>query len=101
MGDTLETQFQAMNRRSLIQLLIGVIAAMAGLAAMSVLRQNRCVTSGGTWNADVRACVGPDGPIAVAQATDVVAAVVIGALVAFMLYRASTFAQRHASRSSA
>ena len=90
-----------MNRRSLIQLLIGVIAAMAGLAAMTVLRQNRCVASGGAWSADERTCVGPDGPIAVAQASDLAVAVVIGFLVAFMLYRASTFAQRHASRSSA
>ena len=83
-----------MNRRSLIQLLIGVMATVAGLAAMTLVRQNRCLEAGGAWTIDERICRGPDGPIVVAQATDILLGVVIGLLLAFMLYRASTFATR-------
>jgi putative flippase GtrA len=36
--------------------------------------------------------------VAVAQASDMAVAVLIGLLVAFMLHRASTFANRHAPR---
>jgi hypothetical protein len=87
-----------MNRRSLIQLLIGVIAAVAGLTTMILVRQDRCLDAGGSWSATTRVCLGPDGPVAVAQASDMIVAVFIGLLVAFMLHRASTFANRHAPR---
>ena len=90
-----------MNRRSLIQLLIGVIAAVAGLAIMVLLRRDRCLDAGGSWNATTRVCLGPDGPLAVARASDVTVAILIGLLVAFMLHRVSTFANRHAARPSA
>ena len=90
-----------MNRRSLIQLLIGVIAAVAGLATMTLVRQNRCLDAGGSWNTTTRVCLGPDGPVTVAQASDMTVAVVIGLLVAFVLHRVSTFANRHAARPSA
>ena len=87
-----------MNRRSLIQLLIGVIGAVAGLTTMNLVRQDRCLDARGSWSAATRVCLGPDGPVAVAQASDMAVAVLIGLLVAFMLHRASTFANRHAPR---
>jgi hypothetical protein len=87
-----------MNRRSLIQLLIGIIATVAGLAALNAIRQDRCLDAGGQWVANARSCVGPDGPLTVARGSDVLAAIVIGVLLAFMLHRASTFARRRSSR---
>lgn len=90
-----------MNRRSLIQLLIGVIATMAGLAALNAIRQDRCLDAGGQWMAAARSCVGPGGPLSVARGSDVIAAIVIAVLLAFMLQRASMFARRRASRPSA
>ena len=90
-----------MNRRSLIQVLIGVIATVSGLATMILVRQDRCLDAGGSWSAETRVCLRPEGPLAVARGSDVAVAVVIALLVAVMLYRASTFANRHASRPSA
>jgi preprotein translocase subunit SecG len=52
-----------MNRRSLIQLLIGVIAAVVGLTTMVLVRQDRCLDAGGSWSAQTRVCLGPDGPL--------------------------------------
>ena len=43
-----------MNRHSLIQLLIGVIAAVAGLTTMIFIRQDRCLDAGGAWSAQTR-----------------------------------------------
>ena len=86
-----------MNRRSLIQILIGAIATLGSLAALMVVRQNRCVAAGGQWSVAERVCTGPTGPIAVAEPADFAVALVVGALLAFMLYRASTFATRRAS----
>ena len=90
-----------MNRRSLIQLLIGVIAAVAGLGTMVLVRQDRCLGAGGSWSIETRVCLGPQGPLVVARGSDVTVAIGIGLLVAFMLHRASTFADRHARRPSA
>ena len=86
-----------MNRRSLIQILIGVIATLASLGSLMVVRQNRCVAAGGQWSVAERTCAGPNGPIAVAQPADFAVAIAVGALLAFMLYRLSTFATRRAS----
>jgi len=86
-----------MNRRSLSQILIGVIATLGSLCALMAVRQNRCVAAGGRWSVADRTCVGPDGPIAVAQPADFAVALVVGALLAFMLYRASTFAARRSA----
>ena len=83
-----------MNRQSLIQLLIGIIAALTTLAALNAVRQDRCLDAGGQWVAATRACIGPEGPLQVARGSDFVVAVVIGILLAFMLHRASTFARR-------
>ena len=86
-----------MNRRSVIQLLIGVIAALGGLGALTVIRQNRCVDAGGQWSIAQRSCAGPSGPIPVDRWSDVTIALIIGLLLAVMLYRASTFANRRRS----
>ena len=86
-----------MNRQSLIQLLIGVIATVTALGALNVVRQNRCIDAGGQWTVGTRSCMGPDGPLSVAQGSDVLTALVVGLLLAFMLHRASTFARRRAS----
>jgi len=86
-----------MNRRSLIKILIGAIATLGSLGALMVVRQNRCVAAGGQWSVAERTCAGPNGPITVAQPADFALALVVGALLAFMLYRASTFATRRAS----
>jgi hypothetical protein len=83
-----------MNRRSIIQLLIGILASLAGLGVLTVVRQKRCIAEGGTWAGVSRICTGPSGPIDVSRASDVVMALGIALLVAFMLYRASTFASR-------
>jgi hypothetical protein len=87
-----------MNRRSFIQLLIGVIASLGGLSVLTFVRQDRCLDAGGQWAAATRTCAGAAGPIDVARASDFVLALGVGVLLAFMLYRASTFASRRASR---
>ncbi len=89
-----------MNRRSLIQILIGVIASLAALTVVTAVREDRCLDAGGKWVAATRACVGPDGPLPVSRGSDVILAIAIGLVIAFMLYRASTFAQARTSRPS-
>ncbi len=89
-----------MNRRSLIQILIGVIASLAALTIVTAVREDRCLDAGGKWIAATRACVGPEGPLPVSRASDVILAIVIGVVLAFMLYRASTFASARSSRPS-
>ena len=83
-----------MNRRSIIQLLIGVIAALGGLGALTVIRQNRCLDAGGQWSVVQRSCTGPSGPILVDRWSDITVALIVGLLLAVMLYRASTYANR-------
>jgi hypothetical protein len=90
-----------MNRRSLIQVLIGVIATIAGLAVLNVVRQDRCLDAAGQWMDATRSCVGSQGPIVVARGYDVFVAVAIGVLLASMLFRAFAFARRRASPPSA
>lgn len=87
-----------MNRRSLVQLLIGAIATIGALMTLNGIRQDRCLDAGGQWLAVGRTCTGPNGPLPVGRASDVVAAIVVGALLAFMLHRASTFAHRGTTR---
>src|SRR5262245_31673022 len=90
-----------MNRRPFIQLLIGIIASIAGLATLNAIRQDRCQDAGGQWIAGTRSCMGPAGQLPVARGSDVLAAIVLGVLLAFMLYRASTFTSRRAARDGA
>ena len=86
-----------MNRRSVIQLLIGIIAMLGGLGALTVVRQNRCVEAGGQWSMTQRSCTGPSGPLAIDRWSDITVALVVGLALAAMLYRASTFADRRRS----
>jgi hypothetical protein len=87
-----------LNRRSLMQLIIGMIAAFAGMMSVMVLRQQRCMEAGGQWTGMGQRCLSAGGPIPVDRGVDFMAGLGVGLLVAFMLYRASTFAARRRSR---
>ena len=82
-----------MNRRSLVLLFIGAMGMLAGLWTLSALREDRCLDAGGKWLANARSCTGPAGSLDVARGSDVLMAVFVGVVLAFMLFRASTFAQ--------
>lgn len=86
-----------MNRRSIINILVGAIAALSGLGVMSYLRQGRCTGAGGEWSSATRSCTSPSGPIVVEQSMDVVIAVVAAIVVGWILFRISTFATRQKS----
>jgi hypothetical protein len=82
------------NRRSLISLLIGVLASIVGLLAAVRIRSNRCSGMGGRWDDAKRLCVVPDGT-AGESATQVMTSYLLGAVVAlvagFMLWRVMLF----------
>lgn len=81
-----------MNRRSIIILLIGAIATLAGFATSALLRQRRCSGAGGTWHLQTRECVGAAGEqLDSAVVTDVVIGVVVAIGLAFMLFRVLLF----------
>jgi len=79
------------NRRSLIVLLIGVLASILGLLAATRLRARRCDSLGGTWDDARRSCHLPAG-IAGETTLQTLGSYTLGAalavLVAFMLWRA-------------
>jgi hypothetical protein len=88
-----------MNRRSLISLFSGVLAALSGFATVAYLRQSRCVDAGGRWEAASRHCTLPAGStVSVAQLSDLVAGAAVAIVVAFMLFRMSTLAAARSSR---
>jgi hypothetical protein len=89
-----------MLRRSLIQILIGIVASISALWTVSALRANRCAGVGAQWLAATRTCQGPSGPVTVSRWTDIAAGLAVGVLLAAMLYRASTFAARRRSQLS-
>lgn len=80
----------AMNRRSLITMLIGVLASIAGLLAATRLRAGRCLERGGQWDDARRACRVAAG-VAPETTAQVASAYLVGLLVAvvagFMLWR--------------
>jgi hypothetical protein len=84
-----------LNVRAFIPLLIGIMASLVGFLTVSLLRQNRCGDSGGRWNAAERLCTVDGARLDIAHPTDVIAGVVVAVFLAFMLYRASTFAARY------
>jgi len=49
-----------MNRRSLVLMLVGAIAALSGLLVFVLFRDNRCTSAGGTWEAST-GCTLPAG----------------------------------------
>jgi hypothetical protein len=83
-----------MNRRSLILLLIGVIASLAGMLGAMRVRSGRCEALGGTWDDAARACRVPAGA-AGETAGQVISAYLLGLVlalvVAFMLWRVLLF----------
>jgi hypothetical protein len=81
-----------MNRRSIITMIIGAIAALTGFAVTELLRQRRCTGAGGEWAATTRECMAPSGDrMAVAAITDVVVGVATALILAFMLFRVLLF----------
>jgi hypothetical protein len=89
-----------MNRRSLIQILIGVIAAIAGLMSVILLRQGRCSEANGTWDGATQACIAAGGAIPIARFSDLVAGFGMSVFVALLLYRITTFIYKRQSRSA-
>lgn len=74
-----------MNRRSLASLLIGILAAVAGLSAAGWLRQRRCIADGGRWDAAARLCFDSAGLPSSESTGDLVRVYFLAALVAVML----------------
>lgn len=90
-----------MNRRSIIVLLIGAIAALAGFGTTALLRQRRCAGAGGTWRYQTRECVTAAGEqIDAATMSDVVIGLVVAIGLAFMLFRVLLFVMGRMPRGS-
>jgi hypothetical protein len=88
-----------MDRRSIIILLIGVIASMVGFGIPAFLRQRRCGSAGGTWDGVGRHCVASTGErIDVSVGSDVVIGALIAIALAFMLFRILLFAMGRMTR---
>ncbi len=89
-----------MNRRSIILLLIGTIAAIAGFAVPAYLRQRRCAAAGGRWDNAARQCAASDGGVVeVASGTDILVGALVAVALAFMLFRMFLFATGRVGRS--
>lgn len=81
-----------MNRRSIITMLIGVIAALTGFALTALLRQRRCESAGGEWTAATRECLTTSGErLDVAMIGDVVIGIGAAVALTFMLFRVLLF----------
>lgn len=90
-----------MNRRSIIVLLIGAIAALAGFGSATALRTRRCRRLGGQWDPASRSCATDTGAVLDATSLlDAAAGVLITILVVFMLFRALMFVTGRAPRRS-
>ena len=89
-----------MNRRAVILMLIGAIAAFAGFATTSVLWQRRCKSVGGTWDQAVRLCRMSTGEsVRLGSVVDILAGVFVALALAFMLFRMLTFMNRGSTSS--
>jgi hypothetical protein len=90
-----------MNRRGIILMLIGVIASIAGFATSAFLAQRRCIGAGGRWEQVTRICRLESGDaISVGSFSHVVTGVLVGVVLAFMLYRVQQLAMGRMSRRS-
>ena len=92
---TPESRIPKMNRRLLISAVIGAMATFSGFTAVVWLRQGRCRDAGGAWDAAAHLCNGPVGRLAIEQKTDIATGVIVALVLAFMLFRISTFASRN------
>jgi cytochrome c biogenesis protein CcdA len=89
-----------MNRRSLIIVLIGMLAGFSGLATVGVLRQNRCKGLGGEWQSAVRACALEDGGTAeISRTSDFLLGALVAIGLGFMLFRMFLYATGRMGRS--
>lgn len=88
-----------MNRRSIIVVLIGMIAGIAGLTTVAYLRHKRCTGAGGQWDSATRRCQLPDGSIVdVMAVSDILFGVLVALALGFMLFRMFLFAIGRMSR---
>lgn len=73
-----------MNRQAIAQVLIGIIAAVAGLWTATWIRMSRCLDAGNRWDAVTRSCT--PAPGGAAESTlQMVGAYAVGAAVALAL----------------
>jgi hypothetical protein len=84
----------AVNRRSLIVMLIGVISAVVGGFVATFVEQRRCLDAGGTWLAAARQCQSAVGATSGLTLTSIGAGVLAGVFVAVFLYRGILFFAR-------
>lgn len=88
-----------MDRRSLITILVGVLATLSGFATTAMLRQTRCADAGGQWRAAAKQCVLPSGGLVpVDRATDMLWGIGLALALGFMLFRIVLFATGRARR---
>ena len=82
-----------MNRQSIIVILIGAIASLAGFWTFDVMRGRRCAELGGTWTSAARQCQLASGEtVGVTTLVAAAAGLAVAALAGVTLYRAYTFA---------
>lgn len=81
-------------------LLVGVIAALCGLAAATYVQADRCSGMGGRWDAAVRRCQMPLGESTGWSITAIMTGFVVGVAVGILLFSATQFFTERARRSS-
>lgn len=72
-------------------LLVGVIAALSGLAAASYIQADRCAGMGGRWDAAVRRCQFPAGESTGWSIAAILTGFIVAVAVGILLYRAMQF----------
>ncbi len=88
-----------MNRRSIITVLIGIIATLSGFAVTAFLRQRRCEGAGGQWAPATRDCVLISGErLEVSRGADIAIGLVVAVALAFMLFRVLLFVMGRMTR---
>lgn len=91
-----------MNRQSIIVILIGAIATLAGFGTVDYLRKQRCVELEGIWTPALRECRLASGETTgTLTAISALLGVGIAVAVGFTLYRAYTFATGRAHAAAA
>jgi hypothetical protein len=89
------------TRRTLVPVLIGILAAFGALAALNYVRQDRCLDAGGQWDAARRVCLAANGAVntsGLLGGRGLALAFVLALLIAGVLWRVYTFPSRHRRR---